>query len=76
MALARGPSGPLGLFSFKISELEGTEPGQRFLGVSQAPHFGQPGQMWDRAFSSAVPATTRAVVGFQSYWDRGTDVFT
>ena len=37
---------------------------------------GQLGQRWDRAFLSAVPATTRAVVGFQRYWDRGTDVFT
>ena len=37
---------------------------------------GQLGQRWDRAFLSAVPATTRAVIGFQRYWDRGTDVFT
>ena len=37
---------------------------------------GSMGQIWARAFESGVPATTRAVVGFQSYWDRGTDVFT
>ena len=76
MALARGPSGPVSLFPFKISELGGTGLGQSFLGVSRRGRLGQPGQMLDRAFERGVPATTRAVVEFQSYWDRGTDVFT